>query len=87
MIQGDEFLRNSAIVFYFFECHIYSLLNLRMSFLKFSGHFSGSQLSDEFIDLDVANQSSYEEENYAEIFSLLEKIPVRMETVEIIYLN
>ena len=87
MVQDDEFLGNSAIVFYFFECHIYSLLNLRMSFLQFSGHFSGSQLSDEFIDLDVANQSSYEEENYAEIFSLLEKIPVRMETVEIIYLN
>ena len=44
-----------------------------MSFLQFSGHFSGSQLSDEFIDLDVANQSPYEEEKYAENFSFLEK--------------
>ena len=39
------------------------------AFSPFSGHFSGSQLSDEFIDLDVANQSSYEEEKYAEMFA------------------
>ena len=88
MVQDDKFLGNSAIVFYLFPVQHLFLSQPTHLFSPFSGHFYGSQLSDELIDLDVANQSPYEEEKYAEIFSFSEKkLPVRVMTVEDMGLN